>query len=198
MLTAYLSTFIVGSSLLALSIFAGGEMDSDADFDADADFDTDADLDADGEGHGMELELHGMDAWLPIGSLRFWTFFAAFFGLVGTALTALGTMAATLTLVPSIGVGYVSGITATRLLKKLTKQSVGKVLGAGDMIGSTGTIVLPVGPGLEGKIRLQMGGRTLEHNAMSDESINAGASAIVISIHEDGGVWVSPAPLLEA
>lgn len=191
MLTAYLSTLIIGGSLLLLSIFAGGdhEMDHDADFDSD--------FDGDGDGDAGGFDVHGFDAWLPIGSLRFWTFFCAFFGLVGTSLIATSAMAKTMTLAPAIGVGYVSGLVATRLLKKLTKESVGKVVGTSDLVGTVGKLVLPVGPGVEGKIRVQVGGRTLEQNANCEESLAAGASAIVISVHEDGGVWVSPAPLLE-
>jgi membrane protein implicated in regulation of membrane protease activity len=193
MLTAYLSTLIIGGSLLLLSIFAGGDHEIDHDTDFDADFDADADFDHDAGG----FDFHGFDAWLPIGSLRFWTFFSAFFGLVGTALTFSGEMGATMTLAPSIGVGYITGISATRLLKKLTKESVGKVVSRDDIVGSTGKLMLPVAKGVEGKVRLNVGGRTIEHSAFCDEAIEAGSKILVISVHEDGGVWVSPAPLLE-
>lgn len=199
MLTAYLTTLIIGSSLLLLSIFAGGdhEMDHDAEFDSGFDGDFDADLDGDLDNHGGGFDFHGFDAWLPIGSLRFWTFFSAFFGLVGTALTFSGEMGTMMTLAPSIGVGYVSGVGATRLLKKLTKESVGKVVSRDDLVGSTGKLILPVGKDVEGKVRLNVGGRSIEHSAFSDEAVEAGKNVLVISVHENGGVWVSPAPLLE-
>jgi membrane protein implicated in regulation of membrane protease activity len=201
MLTAYLSTLFIGGALLMLSIFAGGdhemdhgtEFDSDFDGDIDADFDADVDMDA----HSGGLDFHGFDAWLPIGSLRFWTFFSAFFGLVGTSLTFAGSLGSTLTLAPSIGVGYVSGVVATRLLKKLTKESVGKVVNARDLVGTIGQLMLPVAPGVQGKVRMNVGGRTVEQPAYCDEEIKAGSKALIISVHEDGGVWVSPAPLLE-
>ena len=199
MLTAYLTTLIIGSSLLLLSIFAGGdhEMDHDAEFDSGFDGDFDADIDGDLDHHGGGFDFHGFDAWLPIGSLRFWTFFSAFFGLVGTALTFSGEMGMTMTLAPSIGVGYISGVSATRLLKKLTKESVGKVVNRDDLVGSTGKLMLAVGKDVEGKVRLNVGGRSIEHSAFCDEAIDAGSKVLVISVHEDGGVWVSPAPLLE-
>lgn len=199
MLTAYLSTLIIGGSLLLLSIFAGGdhEMDHEASFDSDFDGDVDGDFDADADGHGGGLDIHGLDAWLPIGSLRFWTFFCAFFGLVGTALTFTGELGSTMTLVPSIGVGYISGLVATRLLRRLTTESVGKVVNRADLVGTVGALVLPVAAGTEGKVRLQVGGRTFEQSAFSDEEIKAGSNVLIISVHEDGGVWVSPAPLLE-
>lgn len=193
MLTAYLSTLIIGGSLLLLSIFAGGDHEMDHEVEFDSDFETDADLDGDHSG----LDLHGFDAWLPIGSLRFWTFFCAFFGLVGTAILVTNSMSTTLSLVPSIGVGYTTGLVATRLLRSLTKNSVGKVVGPRELIGSTGKLMLPVGEQVLGKVRMQIGGRSIEQTAYSDETIAAGEPVLVISIHEDGGVWVSPAPLLK-
>ncbi len=197
MITLYLITLIVGGCLLLLSIFAGGdhELDHDVDFDADMDMGSDVDfagpVDTDG------FDAGGYDAWLPIGSLRFWTFFAAFFGLVGTVLTAMGSMGKLMTLAPSIGVGYLSGIAATKILRTLTKQKVGKVLGGNDLIGVSGTLMLPASPGTPGKIRIQLGGRILEELAHVDgASMAQGTPVLIIAKHKDGGVLVSPAPLL--
>tara|TARA_R110002096_G_scaffold44526_13_gene120514 strand:- start:101018 stop:101611 length:594 start_codon:yes stop_codon:yes gene_type:complete len=190
MTTLYLITLIVGGCLLLLSIFAGGDHELGSDVDADLSADMDLDGDVDG------FDVGGYDAWLPIGSLRFWTFFAAFFGLVGTVLTATGGMSKMMTLAPSIGVGYLSGIAATKILKALTKQKVGKVVGGNDLVGITGTLMLPASPGMPGKIRLQLGGRTLDELAHSDIPMRQGAKVLIIAKHEDGGVLVSPAPLL--
>ncbi len=191
MTTLYLITLIVGGCLLLLSIFAGGdhELDSDVDVDLSADMDLDHDVDG--------FDAGGYDAWLPIGSLRFWTFFAAFFGLVGTVLTATGGMSKMMTLAAGIGVGYLSGIVATKVLRALTKQRVGKVVGGNDLVGITGTLMLPASPGAPGKIRIQLGGRILEELAHSDERpMRQGEKVLIIAKHEDGGVLVSPAPLL--
>lgn len=203
MLTAYLTSLIIGGSLLMLSIFAGGdhEMDHDlqlgaGDMEMDLDFDVDMDVDADGDFGAFDF--HGFDAWLPIGSLRFWTFFAAFFGLVGTLLTFVGGMSLLLTLLPSIGTGYLSGVTATKVLKSLSKESVGKVLGSGDLVGVSGILVLPVGPGAPGKVRFQLGGRVMEETAYSEESLAIGAKVLIIETHKEGGVWITPGPLLAA
>ncbi len=201
MLTAYLTTLIIGGSMLLLSIFAGGDHEMDHDLqleagDMDLDMDLDSDFDLDADAHGFDF--HGFDAWLPIGSLRFWTFFTAFFGLVGTVLTAIGGFGMALTLGPSIGTGYLSGVAATKVLKALNKESVGKVIGGADLVGHSGTLVLPVSPGQPGKIRIQMGGRVLEEIAYSEEVLSTGAGVLVISVHNEGGVWVTPGPLLGA
>ena len=191
MITLYLTTLIVGGCLLMLSIFAGGDHEVDHDLDADLDIDTDLDM----EGHeGFDGDV--FDAWLPVGSLRFWTFFAAFFGLVGTTLVAVGGMSKLMTLVPSIAVGYLSGVVATRVLRALTKQRIGKVVGGNDLVGISGTLMLPAAPGEPGKIRFELGGRILEELAHCDESMSQGARVLILGKHEDGGVLVSPAPLL--
>ena len=89
------------------------DADAEVDMDADVDVDVDADLDVD---HDADVapSVDTADAlWLPFLSLRFWLFFVAFFGLVGTMLT-------TLVLEPtqwglglgiSLGVGFVFGFT---------------------------------------------------------------------------------------
>lgn len=199
MITLYLITLIVGGGLLMLSIFGGGEHDADHDFDGDIDGDfgggMDADMDMDGDVDGFDTG--GYDAWLPIGSLRFWTFFAAFFGLVGTVLVAMGAMSKTMTLAPAIGVGYLSGIVATKVLRALTKQRVGKVVGSSDLVGVTGTLMLPASKSEPGKIRFKLGGRILEEIAYTDEgSMEQGAHVLIIAKHEEDGVLVAPAPLL--
>ena len=87
MLPIYLVTLIVGGVLVLVSVFLG---DSDTDADVAADIDVDADLDlaagADVDADGsLDVGLiDALQAWLPFTSMRFWTFFAAFFGLTGS------------------------------------------------------------------------------------------------------------------
>ncbi len=199
MLTAYLTSLIIGGSLLMLSIFAGGDHEMDHDLElgtGDLEMDLDFDVEVDGDADFGGFDVHGFDAWLPIGSLRFWTFFAAFFGLVGTALSLVGGLSMALILAPAIGTGYLSGVTATKVLKALTTQSVGKVLSGADLVGVSGVLVLPVGPKTPGKIRFQLAGRVMEETAYSEESLAIGARALIIDIHKEGGVWITLGPLL--
>lgn len=193
MLVLYLSSLIVGGSLLTISIFAGGDgNDADADsLDQGADHPHDADADS-------SVDVAGLDAWLPVTSLRFWTFFLAFFGLVGTALLLVGApMGAALTAIPSAGVGYLSGVVAVRVLRALARQQIGTSLGTADLVGEVGQLTLPAGPGNRGTIRLQVAGRTVELTAETeDEELDLGARAVVLGVRDDGGVWVSRAPLL--
>ena len=191
MLTVYFTALVVGGSLLLLSLMGIGESDSDVDVDIDGGFDH-----GDADAHG-DLDFGGFDAWLPIGSLRFWTFFSAFFGLVGSLLVLATGMNPILALGPSLGVGYVSGVSAVKILRNLTKKEVGKVVGAKELVGTTGTLLLPVAPGTPGKVRMQLGGRSFEEIARSeDANFAVGDKVLVIAIHEEEGVVITPAPLL--
>ena len=78
MLMVYLIALIVGGVLLALTLVLGGAVDHHAGGDLDHH--------AGDGGHGGSFDA--VFGWLPVTSLRFWTFFAAFFGAVGTVLSA--------------------------------------------------------------------------------------------------------------
>lgn len=196
MLVVYLTSLIVGGSLLSISLFAGGHGDVDADGGVEGHDAHDGDVkDGDAPTSGAALDvLHG---WLPVTSMRFWTFFLAFFGLVGTALLLASPLSVALTAIPAAGVGYLSGVVAVRVLRALAGQQIGTTLAAGDLVGEVGQLLLPVGPGQPGKMRLQVAGRTVELVAESeDETLDIGDSAVVLGVNDEGGVWVSSAPRL--
>src|SRR5436190_17778919 len=107
MLVVYLITLIVGGALLALSLVLGGHGDADAHGgDADAHGGDAHAGSADGD-HGSALDA--FTGWFPITSLRFWTFFSAFFGLTGTILGAFMGTGAVPTALFAVGAGYASG-----------------------------------------------------------------------------------------
>jgi hypothetical protein len=127
---------------------------------------------------------HG--AWLPFLSLRFWTFALAFFGLSGAALTAAGAVAAALVPAVAGAVGVGAGYGASRLLGGLARRPVG-LLGPGSShVGREGVLLLPVGPGRRGKIRLTIGDVTTDFVAETEgsELLAAGATAIVVGLRD--------------
>src|SRR5690606_15637009 len=104
----YLFGLIVGGVLLGSSLLLGGD-DGDADGDAHAEAG-----DHGGHGHGGDLQLDGAASdfllW-RFRSLRFWTFFLAFFGLTGLALEGFGLLESSwLTLAASLGMGIFAGL----------------------------------------------------------------------------------------
>src|SRR5262249_30111920 len=131
----YLGAVAFGVTLLVASFLLGGK-------------DTD---------HGHGHADFGM-AWLPVGSLRFWVFLFTFGGGAGFALTALGSG----TPVSAVGAGVIgwgAGTLAVAVIRSMTKSSVSSDVGAADLVGMTGTLTLPVGPGQPGKVRVDVKGR---------------------------------------
>jgi membrane protein implicated in regulation of membrane protease activity len=188
MLSAYLITLIVGGVLVAISLVVGGDGDGGGhDGDAHAG-------DADGDAHAE----HGgaFDAalgWLPLGSLRFWTFFAAFFGLTGTALSLLPGTGSIVTAVAAVATGYGAGVALTRIVRRLQQTSSDSSLAAADLIGATAHVLLPVAPGRAGKVRLHLKGRAVDLLAETQEEaeLPAGEKALVIAAPDQGHVVIA-------
>ncbi len=200
MLSVYLIALLVGGFLLALSVFGGSDMDADADvhadFDADvhADFDADVHADLDGDVHaevssGVDFVL----AWLPFASLRFWTFFGAFFGLTGVVMTVGKFVGKGTALGLSIGVGYICGFGITTVLRKLMANDVNSSLSPKDLTGVVGEVVLPIRRGETGKIRLQLKGRVIELLAETDEEteLSRGQRCMIYEMTDDGAAMVA-------
>ncbi|MCB9595435.1 MAG: NfeD family protein [Sandaracinaceae bacterium] len=179
----YLFSVIVGGVLLAASILLGGkdldadgdaDADLDADLDADADADLDADLDADADAD-VEADAHG-SLGKDVGghgdvagflylflSLRFWIFFLAFFGLTGIVLDVFGLVSSELLgLGLAIGMGLAVGGGTTGLIKKLTKDSAGAVVTSKDYVGKTARVLVPFEGASVGKVRVEIGGRSVD------------------------------------
>ena len=135
-------------------------------------------------GHGSDGHSHDGSApgfgWAPISSLRFWVFLFTFGGGVGLALTYLGSSTA----ISAVGagvVGWVSGALAVSIIGGLSRGSVSSLVGAGELIGTTGTLTLPAGPGKPGKVRIDIKGRSED---------------FIASVVDDGGDLPSGTPVM--
>lgn len=163
MLQMFLVALIVGAGLLLFSLLASGdggkpEIDGHADLDADAHADHDSGGDA------------GALAWLPLASLRFWTFFMAFFGATGTALTFIEPdLAAWARVAIAVAMGYVCGAAAVSVFRYMHQSQTTSNLAVDDYIGETAVVRVSVARGKTGKVRLDLKGRTLELLAETEE-----------------------------
>jgi membrane protein implicated in regulation of membrane protease activity len=186
----YLFAMIVGGILLAASIFFGG--DADADADVDADFDADADVDADAD-HGQQgittehLDSHGSLGGFVASflSLRFWTFFAAFFGMTGLLLAQVSpATGATQGLVLSIGTGVVIGQITTAVFRHFAKSDTGTAATERDYVGLTGRVTVGFSSGDLGKVRVTLKGTTVDLLATceDEEPFSKGEEVLVIQM----------------
>jgi membrane protein implicated in regulation of membrane protease activity len=205
----YLFAVIVGGVLLGASILLGGDHDSDADADLDAhaDFGAHGDLDIDADGdvsadHDMDLDhdagegahgdggvAHGgLDYFLwSFKSVRFWTFFLAFFGLTGLALDGLGLVSSwPIALGLAIAMGALSGLGATAAIRMLASDESGAVASSSDYVGKTVRVIVPVEKDGTGKVRLQLKGNTVDVLATTDEAESFASRDEAMIIEMDG------------
>jgi membrane protein implicated in regulation of membrane protease activity len=186
---AYLVSLIVGGVLLGASILLGGHDDADADVGGDADLDASADVDADldaGLDAGADADLdasadasadadagHDIDSegghgdfsgfLLTFLSLRFWTFFLAFFGLTGIILDGLDLVSSEwLGLGLSLAMGLATGGGAMAVIKKLGSDTTGQAVGEGEYIGKTARVMVPFEKGATGRVRVDIKGSSVD------------------------------------
>lgn len=167
----YLGAVAFGVTLLAASFVLGGK-DTDSGDGADADF-------------GL--------AWAPIGSLRFWVFFLTFGGGAGFALTKLGSSA----VIAGVGagaIGWLAGALAVTVIRSMTKHSASSELAPAELVGVTGTLLLPVASGQPGKVRVEIKGRTEDFvaNVVEDGgNLPTGTTVLIVAEGEQGSLLVA-------
>ena len=203
MMNLYLIALAVGGTLVMISLAFGGDgddidLDLDADVDVDMEMDADADLDADADADADAAGTDALDGWLPITSIRFWTFFLAFFGLTGTLIAGLGLAQSPIATGLIAGaVGWASGAAMIAVYRRLKTDVVDSHVSDRDCLGASATVVVPVLPGQLGKVRLEIKGRTVELLARSeDEALGRREHVVVYEVETDGRVLVARAPQL--
>lgn len=170
----YLAAVAFGVTLLLASLLLGGK-------------DTDH-----GGSHTSDNDI-GF-GWAPVTSLRFWVFLFAFGGGAGLALTKLGSS----TVVSAVGagvIGWVAGTMAVTIVRALSKNSVSSGVKGDELVGASGMLTLPVGPGRPGKVRVDIKGRSEDYVAHSvdEESLElpTGTSVLIIAEGERGSLLVA-------
>ena len=194
----YLGAVAFGLTLLVASLVMGGKDTGDGAGGGDGG--GDADGHGAGDGHGDGGHAHAGDiglGWLPFTSLRFWTFLLTFGGGAGAALTWLGS-SSVVAGVGALGVGWLSGSASVAIVRSLTRHSVSSELAAAALVGATATVVLPIGPGKPGKVRVDVKGRTEDFvaNVVEDGGeLATGAAVLIVAEGERGSLVVARADL---
>ena len=176
MFYGYVFTLIAGGILLGASIVFGGSGH-------------DADMNADGAGHaGAEDHAPGAfgGALAMLISLRFWTFFLAFFGLTGIVFTMFDLAPALITGVAAFMMGTASGIGASLIVKRLSSRDSNSASSSADYVGKTALVMVPVGKGQLGKVRLTLKGTTIDVLAATDEELDFATKDEVLIVEMDG------------
>lgn len=178
---SYLFALVLGGVLLVASLVMGSDS-------------TDAPADAAQTDHGG---LGGMFGTFL--SLRFWTFFAAFFGLTGLVFDGLDLLeGSTGPLVVAIVVGIATGFATVWALRTLQRSGTGSVPTAEAYVGQTARVLLAFGSSELGKIRLELGGTTVDVLARTEDAdrFGAGDEAMVVEMRQNTAL-VTRLPMTE-
>jgi hypothetical protein len=170
--TVYLVAIAFGFTLLIGSMLLGGK-------------DTD---------HGHAGGDAGL-AWAPVGSLRFWVFFLAFGGGAGYALTRMHA-ASLVACLGAIGIGWAAGTIAHVAVRTIGKATGTSGVEGKELVGATGTLLLPAGKNRPGKVRVEIFGKAEDFVAtLVDDGaeLPTGTPVLVVAEGERGTLLVSKA-----
>ena len=119
--------------------------------------------------------------------------FLAAFGL-GAALTvtALGTLGA---VAVGVGGGVVVGGAAALLTRSLMRMRTDRTPQTRDLVGRSGTVLLPVRPDSYGRVAVAAHGQRLQLSATADTEIAAGDRIVVVEVTSPTSVVVTPLEL---
>ena len=191
MLTVYILAAIVGGILVLASALMGGEHDTH--FGGDAHFG-----DADFQGIDGHEGIHS-DVYLPFLSLRFWTYFAACFGVTGLLLTNFSSASVVTVAVVAVVTGIVAGFATHAIMSRMRDAESDSGVKVEHLVGREGRVLVRVAPGNEGKIRLDVKGELVDLTAFTQEDIPLipGDRALVVSIDEGRANVVSYTAMIE-
>ena len=185
MLTVYILSAIAGGILVVASALLGGHHDSHF---GDTDF----------QGIDGHEGIHS-DVYLPILSLRFWTYFAACFGITGLLLTNLTSAAPLTVAIISAVTGVVAGFATHTIMRAFRQSESDSGIQVEHMVGREGRVLVGISHGNEGKIRLDVKGELVDITAYTDEGVQLlpGDRALVVSIENGKANVVSYTAMLE-
>lgn len=195
---------IVGGTFVLLSALGG--LDG-VDFATDFDADLEAEGEAGGDFDDIDVGTHGRRRaaarwllWLPITSLRFWTFALCFFGLTGLLVSfAVPAMASWLVALIAVVMGLLCGTTAVAVLRSLNDTEANSLTRPEELAGQIGIVEIPFDASCRGKVRLHMRGATVAFFAFTqeDREFRQGESVLVVGL-EHNKLWVASTDALPA
>ncbi len=174
MFALFVGLVVVGVGLLALQSFGGHDVDSDADL-------------------GTEHDSGHDGPWFLLANVRFWAFACAGTGAIGTlGLKLTDTPPMVVAVVAALS-GLTLGFLATWILRRLQKDDSTSLASVDTGRGRLGRIVLAIGEGSRGKVRVEIKGHLVDLVARADGPLEAGTEVVVTEI-EGAEAYVTRVP----
>ncbi|HSM80315.1 MAG TPA: hypothetical protein VLS96_01455 [Nodosilinea sp.] len=201
----YSLCFIVGGIFVLLAAVGGLDgADFEVDFDGDldpADLDPAVAIDDIDGGTQIDQTLTALRRrwWLPLLSLRFWTFALCFFGLTGLLIALLQPqLAPWLGALIALVMGLFCGLVAAVVLRSLGQRSVSSLMRPDQLAGQLGTVEIPFDRHSRGKVSLRLGDSTVSFLALTQEEqgFERGDAVLVVGL-ERNQLWVASAAAMQ-
>lgn len=191
MLALYIWTGVIGLVLVLYSVVMGAQHGGDAGVDhGDLGH---GDIGAGDAGHtdvahdGDASADTSDPAWTLFLSMRFWTFFAMFFGLLGVIMT-VGTPWGE----PMIGGisgagGLIAGLMIALTMRLVQRNEIDSNVSAKDLVGVEGTLLVSAREDQVGRVRVETKGDIVDLLAISDDAkaLPAGTPVVIVGVDED-------------
>jgi len=186
MLAVYLACLVAGGFVILLSLVGGGE--------SDIDFDGAADVDVDVDGSSAEAEGEGAAAAAGFLSVRNALFFACFFGMAGSLLTALGAAPGP-TLAAALALGTGAAVAIHNVMAYLRRSQSGAIAGPAALAGARARVVIGPTRTAPGKVAVTAGDRThllvaRIHGECAVDHFERGDTVVIVRV-QDGAAIVA-------
>jgi membrane protein implicated in regulation of membrane protease activity len=159
------------------------------------DVDAHGGLGHDGLGHDVNHSgyMAGIGTWIPFFSLRFWTYFAAGFGVTGVLLTFL--TKGSVFVIPWIALvtGFMSGLAVATMYRFTQISSSDSMTREKDILGREAKVLVAVRPDQPGRVRCNVKGDLVDYMALPHDgsSLEVGDDAVIVAM-ENGKAMVIP------
>jgi len=186
MLAVYLACLVAGGFVIALSLLGGGDADLEVDTPGPVDVDA-GDLEAEPGGEGTVAVARFL-------SVRNAVFFACFFGMSGTLLTAMGAHPSA-TLLASVGLGSAAAAAVHLVMGYLRRSESGALPGPAALAGARARVLVGPTRSAPGKIAVSAGDRTHQlvarvHGESGVDRFETGDTVVVVRV-QDGTALVA-------
>lgn len=196
MMTVYVICAVLGGLLVLLSLLGHGHGHDGGDLDIGH---HDIDLGHHDVGAGGHDFGHVFD-WIPILSLRFWSFGLGAFGLTGILLMTVAGLSGQAAMWTSVATGAVCGLAVATTLKIMMKHQASSLASEDDLRGAEGLVTVAIRGKEPGRIRCVVNGDTIDLLAITDEPdfLNPGVHVVIVDIENDRARVISRSALLDS
>lgn len=203
--TIYIVCAVVGGGLMLMSALGGlmhGDLDVDHSLDVDHDLDVsgghEIDFDHDLSTTELASELPHLDFsmsggfgahdfWLAFLSMRFFTYFAGTFGVLGLMLTLFSSWVEPTIVFVCAATAFAIGYGGSLVFRYLKAEGVTSGITKDDYIGVLGSTLVGISGSQPGKVRIRIKNDTIDMIALSEQGkdIAKGEEIVVVGLEGD-------------